>query len=74
MLNGYFSRRPAEGMVELDGDTAMNKYTLNAALHAAGAAVQAVDLVMEVKLKMRFAASGHLDIMQAAPVRQVLHF
>lgn len=41
-----FQNAPAEGLINLDGDTAMNKYTLSAALHAAGATVQAVDLVM----------------------------
>jgi len=37
---------PAEGTVHLDPDTAMNPYSLNAALRAAGAAVLATDLVM----------------------------
>jgi acetoin utilization deacetylase AcuC-like enzyme len=37
---------PAQDLVWLDPDTAMNPYTLDAALHAAGAVVQAVDLVM----------------------------
>lgn len=41
-----FQQAPAEGLIDLDGDTAMNKFTLSAALHAAGAAIQAVDLVM----------------------------
>jgi acetoin utilization deacetylase AcuC-like enzyme len=37
---------PVDGHVWLDGDTAMNRYSATAALRAAGAAVQAVDLVM----------------------------
>jgi acetoin utilization deacetylase AcuC-like enzyme len=37
---------PAEGTVHLDPDTAMNPYSLRAALRAAGAAVLATDLVM----------------------------
>jgi acetoin utilization deacetylase AcuC-like enzyme len=37
---------PEEGTVHLDPDTAMNPYTLRAALRAAGAAVLATDLVM----------------------------
>jgi acetoin utilization deacetylase AcuC-like enzyme len=37
---------PAEGLVNLDPDTAMNPFTLSAALHAAGAAVKAADLVL----------------------------
>ena len=36
---------PRQGMVYLDPDTAMNPYTLEAALRAAGAAVLATDLV-----------------------------
>lgn len=37
---------PQEGAVHLDPDTAMNPYTLHAALRAAGAAVLATDLVL----------------------------
>ena len=37
---------PAAGLTRLDPDTAMNPYSLEAALHAAGAAVMATDLVM----------------------------
>ncbi len=37
---------PASGSVHLDPDTAMNPYTLRAALRAAGAAVLATDLVL----------------------------
>src|SRR5919108_3772755 len=37
---------PSEGTIHLDPDTAMNPYTLQAALRAAGAAVLATDLVM----------------------------
>jgi len=40
---------PQRGTVHLDPDTAMNPYTLNAALRAAGAAVLAVDLVLSRK-------------------------
>ncbi len=45
-IDGIFAKSPQSGLVDLDGDTLMNQYTLSAALHAAGAAVQAVDLVM----------------------------
>jgi acetoin utilization deacetylase AcuC-like enzyme len=45
---------PEQGLAWLDGDTAMNKHTLNAALRAAGAAVLGVDLVMEGKAKQVF--------------------
>jgi acetoin utilization deacetylase AcuC-like enzyme len=37
---------PQEGTVHLDPDTAMNPYSLQAALRAAGAAVRATDLVL----------------------------
>ncbi len=42
-----FQASPDEGLVWLDGDTAMNPYSLDAALHAAGAAALGVDLVMQ---------------------------
>ena len=45
-VESVFALSPQAGLVYLDGDTAMNPYTLDAALHAAGAAVQAVDMVM----------------------------
>ena len=40
------STSPAAGTAHLDPDTAMNPHTWDAALHAAGAAVMATDLVM----------------------------
>jgi acetoin utilization deacetylase AcuC-like enzyme len=45
-----------EGRYELDPDTAMNEHTLAAALHAAGAAVRAVDKVMAGKVQNAFCA------------------
>jgi acetoin utilization deacetylase AcuC-like enzyme len=45
-VDSVFARSPESGLVQLDGDTAMNPYSLDAALHAAGAAVNAVDSVM----------------------------
>lgn len=45
---------PSSGIVQLDPDTAMNPYTLKAALRAAGAVVLATDLVLEGKLKSAF--------------------
>ena len=45
---------PREGRVHLDPDTAMNPHSLNAALRAAGAAVLAVDLVVEQKASAAF--------------------
>jgi len=45
---------PEHGTVHLDPDTAMNPYTLDAALRAAGAGVLAVDLVMKGKAASAF--------------------
>jgi acetoin utilization deacetylase AcuC-like enzyme len=47
---------PSAGTVHLDPDTAMNPFTLQAALRAAGAAVLAVDLIMQSKAKTAFCA------------------
>jgi acetoin utilization deacetylase AcuC-like enzyme len=51
-----FDAAPQEGIVWVDGDTAMNRYTLQAALHAAGAVAYAVDLVVEGRVKQAFCA------------------
>ena len=45
---------PSEGMVHLDPDTAMNPYSLEAALRAAGAVVLGVDLVMSGRAENAF--------------------
>lgn len=53
---------PHEGYFQLDPDTIMNPHTLSAALLGAGAAVQAVDLVMSRELTAAFCATrppGH---------------
>jgi acetoin utilization deacetylase AcuC-like enzyme len=47
---------PESGTVHLDPDTAMNPWTLRAALRAAGAAVLAVDLVISKKANAAFCA------------------
>jgi acetoin utilization deacetylase AcuC-like enzyme len=47
---------PRSGTVHLDPDTAMNPYTLQAALRGAGAAVLAVDLVLQGKTSTAFCA------------------
>ncbi|MDX8378693.1 MAG: histone deacetylase family protein [Gallionella sp.] len=49
-----FERSPQADLIYLDGDTAMNPYSLEAALHAAGAAVYAVDLVMTGRVENAF--------------------
>ncbi len=51
-----FDNAPAEGMFRLDPDTLMNPHTLKAVLLAAGAVVQAVDLVMSKELTAAFCA------------------
>ena len=53
-VESVFASSPKSGLVYLDPDTAMNPHTLQAALHAAGAAVHAVDLVMEGKVENAF--------------------
>jgi len=45
---------PSRGTVHLDPDTAMNPFTLQAALRAAGAAVMAADLVLQNKFQSAF--------------------
>ena len=45
---------PDSGTVHLDPDTAMNPWSLHAALRAAGAAVLAVDLVVQNKVQSAF--------------------
>jgi acetoin utilization deacetylase AcuC-like enzyme len=47
---------PSAGTVHLDPDTAMNPFTLQAALRAAGAAVMATDLVLTHKHQSAFCA------------------
>ena len=45
-IDSIFDLAPQHGVIYLDDDTVMNPHSLNAALYAAGAAVQAVDIVM----------------------------
>ena len=45
-INAIFKCAPSHGFVHLDPDTVMSPHTLSAALHAAGAAIKAVDLVL----------------------------
>jgi len=53
-IDTIFSTAPAQGLVDLDGDTIMNPFTLPAALRAAGAAVMAVDIVMAGEVENAF--------------------
>ncbi|MFZ9039233.1 MAG: histone deacetylase family protein [Gammaproteobacteria bacterium] len=60
---------PEEGMVWLDGDTAMNPHSLAAAEYAAGAAVTGVDLVMQGEVRQVFCAvrpPGHHAVKRGA--------
>ena len=45
---------PSQGYAGIDGDTTMNPHTLNAVLHAVGAAVRAVDLVCAGEVQRAF--------------------
>lgn len=51
-----FDNAPSEGFVQLDPDTAMNPYSLNAARRAAGAGLLAVDEVMQGRSVNAFCA------------------
>lgn len=53
-LDALDSRSPEHGVIHVDPDTAMNPYTLDAARHAAGAVVQAVDLVLAGEVRNAF--------------------
>ena len=61
-IDHIIANAPSVGTYELDADTKMTPYTLNAALLSAGAAVDAVDLVMSKKMHSVFCATrppGH---------------
>jgi acetoin utilization deacetylase AcuC-like enzyme len=53
-VDEIFRRSPEKGTVALDPDTSMTPFTLNAALRAAGAVVEAVDLIHEGELRRAF--------------------
>lgn len=53
-IERVFALSPESGFVELDGDTRMNPHSLQAALHAAGAVIMAVDLVMSGQVQNAF--------------------
>ena len=53
-VQSIFDASPASGSVQLDADTAMNEYSLRAALLAAGAGIKSVDLVMDGKVDSSF--------------------
>ena len=53
-IDSIESIAPQQGIVQLDGDTAMNPFSYRAALRAAGAVVLGVDLVMAGKVENAF--------------------
>lgn len=53
-VDTIFESSPEQGMVALDPDTHMNTFTLDAALRAAGAVVEAVDLIHAGELRRAF--------------------
>ncbi|MCU0840851.1 MAG: histone deacetylase family protein [Thiobacillaceae bacterium] len=55
-VDRIFDVAPKAGLLHLDGDTSMSPHTLGAALHAAGAAIRAVDKVMAGKVQNAFCA------------------
>ncbi len=55
-ITSILQAAPVAGLVALGADTAMNPFTLNAALRAAGAVVLATDLVLSGKMNNAFCA------------------
>ena len=55
-VDSIFRKSPEMGLVNVDPDTSMNPFSLQAALLAAGAAVQAVDMVMAGEVDQVFCA------------------
>ncbi len=53
-LDALDARSPEHGLIHVDPDTAMNPHTLVAARHAAGAVVQATDLVLAGEVQNAF--------------------
>ncbi|MCJ8318507.1 MAG: histone deacetylase family protein [Colwellia sp.] len=61
-IESIFNNAPTEGTYTIDGDTLMNPATLRSALYSAGAAIDAVDLVMAGTVSSVFCATrppGH---------------
>lgn len=55
-IDAIESAAPYDGMRELDHDTVMNPHTLDAAYHAAGGAVMAVDRILRGEVQNAFVA------------------
>ncbi len=61
-IDAIAAAAPAEGRVRLDADTSLSPGTLDAALHAAGGAIHAVDAIMKGEAANAFVATrppGH---------------
>jgi acetoin utilization deacetylase AcuC-like enzyme len=56
LIERVFACAPSEGLARLDEDTAMSPGSLDAALHAAGAVVAAVDAVLDGRARRVFCA------------------
>ena len=68
-VHEIMARSPEIGYVQVDPDTSMNSHTVEAALHAAGALVQATDLVLDGEVTRAFCAvrpPGHHATREAA--------
>ncbi|MEO5341717.1 MAG: histone deacetylase family protein [Gammaproteobacteria bacterium SHHR-1] len=55
-LDRVFTAEPEQGLTWLDGDTAMGRHSLSAALYAAGAGILGVDLVLGGEVDQAFCA------------------
>jgi len=55
-VDSIFAKAPEQGHIEIEADTLLMPHSLAAAVHAAGAVVQAVDLVMSGKMDNAFCA------------------
>lgn len=68
-VDAIFNMAPKAGYLQLDSDTVMNRFTLSAALHAAGALIAAVDDVFAEKTDKVFCAirppGHHAEIAKA---------
>ena len=53
-VDSIFAASPKHGMVALDPDTQMNTFSLDAALRAAGAVIEAVEMIHDEELKRAF--------------------
>ena len=55
-VDAILERSPQRGLAYLDADTAINPYSIDAALHAAGAGILATDMVLAGKAQNAFCA------------------